>query len=104
MQVASQMSLSDAAMEATLSGRAEYACILADLGFVDSDYAARCNMSGIQEDPDGQNAMSGNARVIKAAICAGKAASRYTEILCGCPSWQSPGRLYPKNWRVHLRM
>ena len=66
------MFLSDAAMEATLNGRAEYARILADLGFVSPDYATHCNSLGISEGPDGQDAMSGNARVIKAAICAGR--------------------------------
>ncbi len=72
LQVASQMHLSDAAMEGTLNGRAEYARILADLGFVSSEYAARCNSPSIMECADGQDAMSNNARVIKAAICAGK--------------------------------
>lgn len=66
------MFLSDAAMEATLHGRAEYAGILADLGFVSPGYAAQCNASDLQEDTSGQDSMSGNARVIKAAICAGE--------------------------------
>lgn len=73
--MASQLHLSDAAMEATLNGRAEYARILADLGFVSSAYAARCNSPDITEGADGQDAMSSNARVIKAAICAGKNAT-----------------------------
>ena len=79
LQVASQMHLSDAAMEATLNGRAEYARILADLGFVTSEYAARCNSPGTMEGADGQDAMSSNARVIKAAICAGEGATREQE-------------------------
>ena len=72
LQAASQMFLSDAAMEATLNGRAEYATILADLGFVSPDYAACCNTSDALGDACGQDDMSGNARVIKAAICAGE--------------------------------
>ena len=76
LQVATQMFLSDAAMEATLNGRAEYARILADLGFISPDYAMSCNSIDIPEDTHGQDAMSGNARVIKAAICAGTPATK----------------------------
>ena len=82
------MSLSDAAMEATLNGRAEYARILADLGFVNPDYAARCNSPGTRPDSNCQDAMSGNARVIKAAICAGKNTihCRVCRLHCACLS------------------
>ena len=72
LQVASQNFLSDAALEATRNNRADFASILADLGFVSPAYAARCNSANAMEDSSGQDAMSGNARVIKAAICAGK--------------------------------
>ena len=71
-QVASQNFLSDAALEATLNNRADFADILADLGFVSPAYAAHCNSANAIEDSYGQDAMSGNARVIKAAICAGE--------------------------------
>lgn len=72
LQVASQNLLSDAALEATLNNRADFASILADLGFVSPAYAAHCNSANASEDSYGQDAMSGNARVIKAAICAGE--------------------------------
>ena len=72
LQVASQNFLSDAALEATLNNRADFAGILADLGFVSPAYAVHCNSANAVEDSYGQDAMSGNARVIKAAICAGE--------------------------------
>ena len=72
LQVASQKFLSDAALEATLNTRAEFAGILADLGFVSPAYAAHCNSAIAMEDSYGQDTMSRNARVIKAAICAGE--------------------------------
>ena len=72
LQVASQNFLSDAALEAALNNRADFAGILADLGFVSSAYAAHCNSANPMDDSYGQDAMSGNARVIKAAICAGE--------------------------------
>ena len=72
LQVASQSFLSDAALEATLNNRADFAGILADLGFVSPAYAAHCNSANAMEDSYGQDVMSGNARVIKAAICAGE--------------------------------
>lgn len=75
------MFLSDAAMEATLNGRAEYARVLADLGFVSPDYAISCNTLDVPEDIYGQDAMSGNARVIKAAICAGGLARSETSLV-----------------------
>lgn len=86
MQAASQMYVSDAAMDATLNGRAEYARILADLGFVSREYAAHCNSPGTSEDVDDQDAMSRNARVIKAAICAGTTAlhRRAVRLYCAC--------------------
>ena len=75
LQVASQNFLSDAALEATLNNRADFAGILADLGFVSPAYAAHCNAANALEASHGQDAMSGNARVIKAAICAGEKSS-----------------------------
>ena len=90
LQAASEMYVSDAAMDATLNGRAEYARILADLGFVSAEYAARCNSPSIAEDD--QDAMSGNARVIKAAICAGTSAlhCRAVRLFCAYINMQCP--------------
>lgn len=72
-QWAAESFVSDAVMEATLQGRAEYAAILADLGFLPPSHAA----AYANGNADAQNAhydeYSGNARVIKAAICAGAA-------------------------------
>ncbi|CAL8471800.1 g11342 [Coccomyxa elongata] len=73
-QWAAQNSVSDAAMEAALQGRAEYAGILADLGFLHAGYAGACS-NGTQGPSEEEYAhydeYSCNARVIKAAICAG---------------------------------
>jgi hypothetical protein len=72
VQVASQMFVSDAAMEATLQGRAEYAGILADLGFLSREYAQSFNNAEAAGKLDPAfDEFSGNARIIKAAICAG---------------------------------
>lgn len=64
-------------MEAITAGRAQYAEILADLGFIDSDYIRTISTSN-DNDSTGATAtankvdeMSNSARVVKAAICAG---------------------------------
>lgn len=56
-------------MEAILAGREDYAAALADLGFVDQGFqtALRAGSSEHQVDE-----FSGNARIVKAAVCAGK--------------------------------
>ena len=61
-------------MEAILAGRQDLAFKLADLGFISHAYAASINQQ--QSPPPACNtshpdAFSGNARFIKAAICAG---------------------------------
>ncbi len=65
-------------MEAALQGRTEYAGILADLGFLPAGYAGACS-NGAQcpseEEYAHYDEYSGNARVIKAAICAGESFS-----------------------------
>lgn len=71
LQWASQNFVSDAAMEGTLQGRAEYAGILADLGFLPVSYVASCRNSAHELDSH-YDECSLNARVIKAAICAGE--------------------------------
>lgn len=62
-------------MEAALQGRAEYAGILADLGFLPDGYAGACS-NGAQNTAEEEythfDEYSSNARVIKAAICAGE--------------------------------
>lgn len=71
------------AMDAILDGRAEYASILADLGFVPGDYVQLTRQGGLSAGlgggagpkpftgPGGLDEYAGNARVIKAALCAG---------------------------------
>ena len=74
MQLASDSFISDTAMEATLQGRADYASILADLGFLPRTYVDTCSSSyrdGNGDSHAGLDEYSANARVIKAAICAG---------------------------------
>lgn len=74
VQAANQMFVSDAAMEVTLQGRAEYAGILAEFGFLPQQYAMTCNDSGSSSNElkGIHDEYSGNARIIKAAICAGE--------------------------------
>lgn len=77
-QLASESFISDAAMEATLQGRADFAGTLADLGFLPRAYVDACSAPGRGEDGDGNAGLdeySGNTRVIKAAICAGATAA-----------------------------
>lgn len=65
LQVASERFISDAAMEATLRGRADFAGTLADMGFLPPGYPDNPRAApGLDEHSD-------NARVVKAAICAG---------------------------------
>ncbi len=82
LQWAAQNFVSDAAMEAALQGRAEYARILADLGFLPVGYAGACNNNAqnpSEEEYAHYDEYSSNARVIKAAICAGE-----NSLPCGC--------------------
>lgn len=62
-------------MEAILAGRQDLAFKLADLGFVARAYAAGINYekrtAGPADHMSNPDAFSGNARFIKAAICAG---------------------------------
>ncbi len=79
-------------MEGTLQGRAEYAGILADLGFLPVSYVASCR-NGAQELDSHYDECSLNARVIKAAICAGeRRLSCYDAMVFGTaslPFWHS---------------
>ncbi|KAK9867126.1 hypothetical protein WJX84_000721, partial [Apatococcus fuscideae] len=76
-QVCRESFLSEASMEATLAGRQDLAFKLAELGFVTQDYAAGINQPqagaarALPPATSGPDAFSGNARFIKAAICAG---------------------------------
>ena len=70
-------------MDAILDGRAEYAAILADLGFVPGEYVQHTRQGGLSAGlgggagpkhftgAGGLDEYAGNARVIKAALCAG---------------------------------
>ena len=59
-------------MDATLAGRADYAAVLAELGFVPCEYLQA--LSEQSEEAISQHSLdefSGNARIVKAALCAG---------------------------------
>eukprot|EP00803_Ostreobium_quekettii_P004271 evm.model.scf_905.2 EVM.evm.TU.scf_905.2 scf_905:10452-23846(+) len=58
--------VSSDAMQATLAGRAEYATILADLGFVPPSYSPAAAPA-----PVGANKFVSNTRFVRAAVCAG---------------------------------
>lgn len=62
-------------------GRGEYAAALADLGFIDEAYA-RCIKRGNRQPESGDfDDFSDNARVVKAALCAGKL-SDHSILMC----------------------
>ena len=70
-------------MEAISEGRAEYAATLADLGFVTGDFVQHTRRRGSRAGagggggpkpfagPGGVDEHAGNARIVKAALCAG---------------------------------
>ena len=60
-------------MEATAATRADFAAQLADLGFLPPSYARACAEGARALPPDAAafDDASGNARVVKAALCAG---------------------------------
>lgn len=67
-QVSKSYFLSEPAMEAVLAGREDYAASLADLGFASQSF-----VDGLKTDSPRQrlDEYSSNARIVKAAICAG---------------------------------
>ena len=72
-QAAAAQFVSDAAMEATAAARADFAGQLADLGFLSPAYARACADGTYPLPPEAAafDDMSGNARIVKAALCAG---------------------------------
>lgn len=72
-QAAAAQFVSDAAMEATVATRADFAGQLADLGFLSPAYARACADGTHPLPPEAAafDDMSGNARIVKAALCAG---------------------------------
>ena len=77
-------------MEAILAGRQDLAFKLADLGFVTRPYAAGINYDQGATRPvpahgtSNPDAFSGNARFIKAAICAGTLSAPDPADPCAC--------------------
>ena len=67
-QVSQRFFLSEPAMEAILAGREDYAAALTDLGFSDHGFSEALR-SGSSKHP--LDEFSGNARIVKAAMCAG---------------------------------
>lgn len=71
-QVCSRYFLSETAMEGVLSGRKDFASSLVSLGFVQDSYVASLDqIQGIPINADADE-FSTNARIVKAAICAGQ--------------------------------
>lgn len=60
-------------MEATAATRADFAAQLADLGFLPPSYARACaeGARALPADAAAFDDASGNARIVKAALCAG---------------------------------
>jgi len=59
-------------MEATAASRADLAAQLADLGFLPAAYARACRDGGpMPAEAAAYDDHSGNARIVKAALCAG---------------------------------
>ena len=69
-QVSRRFFLSEPAMEAILAGRDDYAAALRDLGFSDDGFREALRASSSTHTLD---EYSNNARIVKAAICAGAA-------------------------------
>ena len=74
LQFAEQNFLSGSVLEAVAASRVDLACTLADLGYVPREYADEI----VHSSRNGNNApaapcdqYSHNARVVKAALCAG---------------------------------
>jgi hypothetical protein len=71
-QAAAANFIADAAMEATAASRADFAAQLADLGFLPAAYARACRDGGpMPAEAAAYDDHSGNARIVKAALCAG---------------------------------
>ncbi|KAK9846310.1 hypothetical protein WJX81_001334 [Elliptochloris bilobata] len=72
-QAAAAHFVSDAAMEAMAATRADFAAQLADLGFLPCSYARACAEGAHPLPPEAAafDDASGNARIVKAALCAG---------------------------------
>lgn len=68
LQVSKRLFLSEPALEAILAGRADFAAALSVMGFVDQDYLGNLGQGTTEHKVD---EFSGNARFVKAAICAG---------------------------------
>ena len=60
-------------MEGILAGRSDYAAALVDLGFVSHSYCRGINDGQVDSWPLGPDEYSDNARIVKAALCAGTA-------------------------------
>lgn len=79
-------------MEATLAGRKDYANLLADLGFLPRDYADHMGPTGPARgftSPFDQ--YSENARIVKAALCAGVAPVSIHKYIASIEKEESPG-------------
>lgn len=71
IQVTSKYFLSEPAMEGILSGRHDFAKALVELGFVSQTYLHTLNELPQNAAQTAVDEFSGNARIVKAAICAG---------------------------------
>jgi len=75
--VGSELFLSEAAMEGILAGRSDYAAALVDLGFISHSYCRGINDGQTDTSPRSLDEHSDNARIIKAALCAGLRLKRW---------------------------
>ena len=78
LQFCAQNFLSESALEAIEAGRAEFAATLMDMGLLPPSFQAWLDQQSKSGTPAGESqphefdAYCSNARIIKAALCAGK--------------------------------
>lgn len=76
VQFCTQMFLSEAALEAVQAGRADFAATLTEIGLLPVSYQAQMqhNRSSLgSQEVHAYDQFCNNARVVKAALCAGQA-------------------------------
>jgi hypothetical protein len=79
--VGSELFLSEAAMEGILAGRSDYAAALVDLRFISHSYCRGINDGHADSSARGLDEHSDNARIVKAALCAGATQDQITMVI-----------------------
>ena len=88
LQYCAQNFLSESALEAIEAGRAEFAATLMDMGLLPHsfhtwfDQQSKSGTPGSQSEPHEFDAYCNNARIIKAALCAGTSFATCRNVVC----------------------